>query len=96
MSAVGYVVTLIPGVGDPLRVTALDGDGRDVSVRGTTLADAADAVLLDATGQRWPLSDVLAFSAIAFRGLGERGALAVTVRSSVVERFADAARRVTC
>ena len=93
MSAVGYCVTLIPGVGDPLRVTALDGDGRDVPVRGTTLADAADAVLFDATGRRWPIGDVTAFSAIAFRGLGESGALAVTVRASVVARFVDAARR---
>lgn len=94
MSAVGYCTTLIPGVSDPLRVTALDGDGRDVAVRGTTLADAADAILHDATGRRWPLSDVMAFAAIAFRGLGEGGALAVTVRSSVVERFVDAAGRV--
>lgn len=94
MIPLGYCVTLIPGVSDPLRVTALEGDGRDVPVRGATLADAADAVLHDATGRRWPIGDVMAFSAIAFRGLGDQGAMAVTVRSSVVERFADAARRV--
>ena len=89
-----YVVTLLPGLPEPLRITRIGDEERDVRVRGTTLADAADAILHDATGRRWPLADVLAFSAIAFRGLGERGTLAVTVRSGVIERFADAARGV--
>lgn len=94
MSAIGYCVTLIPGVSTPLRVTALEGDGRDVPVRGTTLADAADAILTDHVGRRLPLSDVCAFAALAFGGLGESRTLAITVRGETVARFIDAAQRV--
>ena len=90
-----YVVSLMPSLPEPLRVTRVGDIERDVEVRGSTLVDAAEAILADASdGRRPALADAMAFSAIAFRGLGERGAIAVTVKGEMVGRFLDAARRV--
>lgn len=95
MSALGYVVTLLPDLPEPLRLTRIGGgEERDLEVRGPTLIDAADAILADHAGRRFLLPDVMAFSAMAFSGLGERGALAITVKGDQVARFCDAARRV--
>ena len=89
-----FVVTVIPDLPDPLRVTRIGDIERDLVVRGATLVDAAAAILADWCGQHLPLPDAMAFAAMAFGGLGERGALAITVKGDQVARFCDAARRV--
>lgn len=89
-----YVVTLYPCLPNTLSVSRVGDVERDIPVAGPTLLAAADAILSDYAGRKLPLADAMAFVALAFGDLGERGTLNVTVREETVARFCDAARRV--
>lgn len=91
---IAYVVTAIPGLPEPVRITRIGAEERDVPVAQPTIRDAARAILADYYGIQPSSAEVRALHATAFGGL-EGGACAITVRAGQVERVRDAVGRVS-
>lgn len=89
-----YVVTAIPGLPEPVRITRIGAEERDVPVALPTIRDAARAILADYYGTPPSGAEVRALHAVAFGGLEGDSTLAVTVRAGQLERVREAVGRV--